>query len=291
MNDAAIQTGCGPVDELLGGGFERGTVTQLYGPPAAGKTNLALSAAVETAATGGTVVYIDTEGVSVDRFDQLLSARVGTDGAVAGDRDRDPNSNPTLDPDPDELESGTEPTMERDTGPKSKSHPERDTDTTGDTHPDIETVASRIVIEDALDFEEQAEAVRDAEEFAERADLIVLDSATGFYRLERTGEGSDGEALRSVTRQVTHLLSLARKHELAVVLTNQVFADPDSDRTRALGGNTLEHWTGVVLRLERFRGGKRRAMLEKHRSKPAGESAQFRITDAGIEGDGERGRH
>ncbi|SEV81025.1 DNA repair protein RadB [Natrinema salifodinae] len=230
MTDEAISTGCTPVDELLGGGFERGTVTQLYGPPAAGKTNLALSAAVETAVDGGTVVYIDTEGVSVDRFQQLLDAK--TDGRAD----------------------------------------------------DVETVASRIVIEDALDFEEQSEAVRDAEEFAGRADLIVLDSATGFYRLERTADGDEGEALRNVTRQVTHLLSLARKHDLAVVLTNQVFADPDSDRTRALGGNTLEHWTGAVVRIERFRGGKRRATLEKHRSKPAGESVQFRITDTGLAG-------
>ncbi|SFS48643.1 DNA repair and recombination protein RadB [Halostagnicola kamekurae] len=232
MNDEAILTGCPPVDDLLGGGFERGTVTQLYGPPAAGKTNLALSSAVETGASGGTAVYIDTEGVSVDRFQQLLSARV--DSGASDQR--------------------------------------------------VEDVASRIVIEDALDFEEQEEAVRDAEEFAERADLIVLDSATGFYRLERTGDSDGGEALRSVTRQVTHLLSLARKYDLAVVLTNQVFADPDSDRTRALGGNTLEHWTGVVVRVERFRGGKRRATLEKHRSKAAGESVQFQITDAGLEG-------
>lgn len=232
MNDESIQTGCPPVDELLGGGFERGTVTQLYGPPAAGKTNIALTSAVETGANGGTAVYIDTEGVSVDRFQQLLSAR------VAGE------------------ESGQT----------------------------VEDVASRIIIEDALDFEEQEEAVRDAEEFAERADLIVLDSATGFYRLERTGDSDGGEALRSVTRQVTHLLSLARKHDLAVVLTNQVFADPDSDRTRALGGNTLEHWTGVVVRVDRFRGGNRRATLEKHRSKAAGETAQFQITDTGLEG-------
>ncbi|AFO56800.1 DNA repair and recombination protein RadB [Natrinema sp. J7-2] len=237
MIDEAIPTGCGPIDELLGGGFERGTVTQLYGPPAAGKTNLALSAAVETAVEGGTAVYIDTEGVSVDRFQQLLEAT---------------------------------------TGRSSRDGAEPD---------DIEAVASRIVIEDVLDFEEQAEAVRDAEEFAERADLIVVDSATGFYRLERTADGDEGEALRSVTRQVTHLLSLARKHDLAVVLTNQVFADPDSDRTKGLGGNTLEHWTGTVVRLERFRGGKRRATLEKHRSKPAGESAQFRITETGLEGE------
>ncbi|WP_290812807.1 DNA repair and recombination protein RadB [Halovivax sp.] len=233
MNEEAISTGCEPVDELLGGGFERGTVTQLYGPPASGKTNLALSGAVEVAAAGGTAVFIDTEGVSVDRFEQLLHARVGDDA--------------------DELAN-------------------------------VESIASRIVIEEALDFEEQAEAVRDAEEFAERADLIVLDSATGFYRLERGEDANAGDALRQVTRQVTHLLSLARKHDLAVVVTNQVFADPDSDRTRALGGNTLEHWTGTIVRIDRFRGGNRRATLEKHRSKPAGGSAQFRITDSGLSG-------
>ena len=226
MNDEAIPTGCGSVDELLGGGFERGAVTQLYGSPAAGKTNLALSGAIEAALEGGTVVYVDTEGVSVDRFRQLLEAR--TD--------------------------------------------------------DVEAVASRIVIEDALDFEEQAEAVRDVEDFADRADLVVLDSATGFYRLERLGDAQEGDALRRVARQVTHLLSLARKHDLAVVITNQVFADPDADRTRPLGGNTLEHWTGTIVRLERFRGGNRRATLEKHRSKPAGESVTFRITESGLEG-------
>ncbi|RQG93891.1 AAA family ATPase [Natrarchaeobius chitinivorans] len=259
MNDEPISTGCDPVDELLGGGFERGTVTQVYGPPAAGKTNVVLSAAVETAADGGTVVYIDTEGISIDRFEQLLSARVdATPSKTAGVTGE-------LEADPDR--------------------------TGGDEDETVQSVASRIVVEDALDFEEQAEAVRDVEEFAERADLVVLDSATGFYRLERTEDDDGGESLRRVARQVTHLLSLARKHDLAVVLTNQVFADPDSDRTRALGGNTLEHWTGVVVRLERFRGGNRRATLEKHRSKPVGESTTFRITDAGIDGEDGTAHH
>jgi DNA repair protein RadB len=78
------------------------------------------------------------------------------------------------------------------------------------------------------------------------------------------------------------LLSLARKHDLAVVITNQVFTDPDSDRARALGGHTLGHWTGVILRLDRFRGGNRRATLEKHRSKPAGDTATFEITGDGL---------
>jgi DNA repair protein RadB len=236
-----IATGCPPVDELLGGGFERNTVTQLYGPPASGKTNLALAAAVETAAEGSSVLYIDTEGLSISRFEQLARGRIGEDGV---DWDRDGEGG-------DEKEDG------------------------------IDDLASRIITSEALDFEEQEEAVRDAAEMAGTVDLIVLDSATGFYRLERV-ERDAGDALRAVARQVKHLLSLARRHDLAVVITNQVFTDPDSDQTRPLGGYTLMHWSGTVLQLERFRGGNRRATLEKHRSKAAGESARFRITEEGL---------
>ncbi|MFW6265701.1 MAG: DNA repair protein RadB, partial [Halanaeroarchaeum sp.] len=87
-----------------------------------------------------------------------------------------------------------------------------------------------------------------------------------------------------------HLLSLARRNDLVVVITNQVYSDPesDSDRVRPLGGHTLSHWTGTVVRLDRFRGGKRRATLEKHRSRPEGETAQFAITGSGIENAGPR---
>ncbi|MFB6205724.1 MAG: DNA repair and recombination protein RadB [Haloglomus sp.] len=227
-----IPTGCSTVDELLGGGLERGAVTQIYGPPAAGKTNLALSAAVGVAARGASALYIDTEGLSVDRLEQMARAR---------------------------AEAAAETT--------------------------VEDLASRIIITEAYDFDEQAEAVRDAAEFADRVDLVVLDSATGFYRLARDDEDG-GAALRDVARQVTHLLSLARKHDLAVVITNQVYADPESEseRPRPLGGHTLTHWSGAVLRVERFRAGMRRVTLEKHRSKAAGDTARFRITEDGLEG-------
>jgi DNA repair protein RadB len=221
----SIPTGCPPIDDLLGGGFERGAVTQVYGPPAAGKTNVVLSAAIEVAADGGSALYIDTEGVSVDRMEQLASGHPGDGG--------------------------------------------------------VEDLASRIIVSEALTFEEQREAVQDAAEFAPEVEFVVLDSATGFYRLERTQQ-AEGEALRAVARQVTHLLSLARKHDLAVAFTNQVFTDPESDATRALGGHTLDHWSGVILRLDRFRGGNRRATLEKHHAREAGATAQFRITGSGL---------
>jgi DNA repair protein RadB len=223
-----VPTGCSPIDELLDGGFERGTVTQVYGPPASGKTNLALSAAVSVAVDGGRAVYIDTEGLSVDRFGQLLEGR--TDA--------------------------------------------------------VEEVSARIVVQEAHDFDEQATAVRDVGDLAAETDLVVLDSATGFYRVRRGTDEEEGDTLREVADQVTHLLSLARRHDMAILLTNQVYTDPDSDRARPLGGHTLQHWTGTVLKLERFRGGNRRVTLEKHRAKAAGETARFRITGTGLTGAG-----
>ncbi len=218
--------GCSALDDLLGDGLERGVVTQVYGTPASGKTNLVMTAAVEVTAGGGSVLYIDTEDLSMGRFRDIAAAR------------------------------SDEP---------------------------VEIMADRLMISEVHGFEEQEQAVREAADVAPRVELIVLDSATGYYRLERSVESEEGETLRRVARQVTHLLSLARRHDIAVVITNQVFTDPDADRVRPLGGHTLEHWSGVVLRLDRFRGGKRRATLEKHRSQPAGGTANFRITDAGIQ--------
>jgi DNA repair protein RadB len=225
-----IPTGCSAVDDLLGGGFERGAATQVYGPPAAGKTNIVLSAAVGVAARGESALFVDTEGLSVERMEQLAGARVT----------------------------------------RSESAAET-----------VDELASRLVISSAHTFAEQEEAVRDAESLADAVELIVLDSATGFYRLERT-EGDEGETLRAVGRQLAHLISLARQHDVAVAFTNQVFSDPEGDRSRALGGHTLDHWSGAILRVDRFRGGNRRATLEKHRARPAGDSARFRITGDGL---------
>jgi DNA repair protein RadB len=63
--------GCPPLDSLLGGGLESGIITKIFGEAATGKTNLCLQAAREFAATQGTVTFIDTEGVSLERFHQI----------------------------------------------------------------------------------------------------------------------------------------------------------------------------------------------------------------------------
>jgi DNA repair protein RadB len=62
-------------DQLLGGGLFDGVVTQVYGPPASGKTNLALLASVN-ALGQGKVVYVDPEGgFSFERLKQIARER------------------------------------------------------------------------------------------------------------------------------------------------------------------------------------------------------------------------
>ncbi len=66
-----IPSGCPSIDGLLGGGFERGCITEIYGEAGSGKTNICLQASINLAKRGQRVIYIDTEGVSRERFMQL----------------------------------------------------------------------------------------------------------------------------------------------------------------------------------------------------------------------------
>lgn len=60
-----------PLDKLLDGGLETDTITNIYGPPGSGKTNIALSATL-ACVKDRKAVYIDTEGsFSLDRFEQM----------------------------------------------------------------------------------------------------------------------------------------------------------------------------------------------------------------------------
>jgi DNA repair protein RadB len=71
MKIEKMSTGSPALDQLLGGGLEPQTITQFYGEPASGKSTLCMMAAVSCLRTGKAVVYIDTEGFSIERFRQV----------------------------------------------------------------------------------------------------------------------------------------------------------------------------------------------------------------------------
>jgi DNA repair protein RadB len=221
-----LPSGAKPIDDLLGGGFETGTITQLYGEPSSGKTNICLQLAINTMRAGKRVIFIDTEGFSAERFSQI---------------------------------AGEEETRE---------------------------LASKMYWYQVTNFDQQFAAIRDAEKLIAQGDqdigLIIMDSATALYRVER--EGKDGMApMRELASQMTALLGLARKHDVAVVITNQIYTDIENEVLRASGGKWLEHISKAIVELKRAGPGKRIAILKKHRSRAEGESVEFTITGIGIE--------
>ena len=66
-----LPSGCQSLDLLLGGGFESGIITQLYGESGTGKSNIVMQLAVQAVARGLRVIFIDTEGFSAERFKQI----------------------------------------------------------------------------------------------------------------------------------------------------------------------------------------------------------------------------
>ena len=64
---------CKPLDELLGGGIESKSITELYGEAGSGKTNFCLQATRECVTAGKKVAYIDSEGVSLERLNQICN--------------------------------------------------------------------------------------------------------------------------------------------------------------------------------------------------------------------------
>lgn len=65
---------CPSLDALLDGGLEPDAITLVFGEGGSGKTNLALQASRTAACNGTKVAFIDTEGVSATRLEQVFSS-------------------------------------------------------------------------------------------------------------------------------------------------------------------------------------------------------------------------
>lgn len=214
-----------PLDRLLGGGVEKGCITQFYGPPGSGKTNIALNLAVQCARNGKRSIFVDTEGgLSIERVKQI---------------------------------SG----------------------------PDFQEVASRILVFEPSTFSEQDQVLKRIEEMfqsGEKADLLVLDSAVALYRVK---EGDSFSLNQELGKQMGLLLRIARRFNVAVVITNHVYSRFDGDgMVEPVGGTILKYRSKIMVELARGDlNGERFAVLKRHRSRPEGLQTRFRIVDSGLQ--------
>ncbi len=149
---------------------------------------------------------------------------------------------------------------------------------------DFEKVASDFMHTQCYSMKDQEKSVQSALRALEsgKIGLIVVDSISGFYRLD-LGTDEESGGVRSLTMQMIGLLTEARRYGVPVLITNQVYTDRERREYRPIGGHIVDHYAKTIIRLDKINGGKRRAVLMKHRSRKEGDFVIFRIAERGFE--------
>jgi DNA repair protein RadA len=115
--------------------------------------------------------------------------------------------------------------------------------------------------------------------------LLCVDSLTAHFRAEYVGRGELAERQQKLNTHMHDLLSVGEHNNTAVVVTNQVSANPDSffgDPTQPIGGNIIGHTSTVRCYHRKSKKDKRIVKLVDAPDLPDGE-AQMRVTDKGLE--------
>ncbi|MCL5799747.1 MAG: DNA repair and recombination protein RadB [Candidatus Thermoplasmatota archaeon] len=218
-----IKSGISCLDSVLSGGLEKKIISEIYGEGGSGKTNLSLLISLSVVASGGTAVYLDTEGVSTERIRQLTASMKGD--------------------------------------------------------------LKKLYLYRIKSLEDQELTLLRIEKNIDRGqtvpELIVIDSFTEYFRLEKSSDPSGRTA--TMQKHMAILMSIISKSDCAVLITNQIYQDVQTGNLEPFGGYVIDHSVKAIFRISKLPESKRKMEVLKHRSEREGHSMYFRITSFGIE--------
>lgn len=232
-------------DDLLGGGLETKSISEVYGEFGSGKSQISHQMAVnvqlpeDVGGLGGSCLYIDTENTfRPERIEQMVNGL--------------------------ELDIEIPPVSE------FLEHIHVAKGYTSD-HQMLLTDSAR----------ELASELKDSEKPVK---LIIVDSLTAHFRAEYSGRGTLSLRQQKLNKHMYDLAKLAEECNAVVLVTNQVMSNPAvffGDPTKPIGGNIVGHASKFRLYLRKSKGNKRVAKLVDSPNLPDGEAA-FVVESAGL---------
>lgn len=149
-----------------------------------------------------------------------------------------------------------------------------------------EDVLKNIILFKPVNFQEQKKDVVLSYEYAKKdsdVGLIVIDSISMLYRLER-GDSDSKDVNIELAKQLQLLSEIARRYNIPVIVTNQVYSlFEEKNKIEIVGGDLIKYWSKCLIELKVLGNGVREAILKKHRYLPEGRSVKFIITNNGLE--------
>jgi len=154
---------------------------------------------------------------------------------------------------------------------------------------DPQDVLDNVAFARAMNSEHQMELLSAAAAMMSesRYVLMIVDSATALFRTDFTGRGELAERQQKLAQFLRALTNLAQTYGIAIVITNQVSADPggsamfSADSNKPIGGNIIAHASTTRLKLRKGRG-ENRVMKVIDSPMIAEADAEFALSDGGV---------
>ena len=252
------------IDDMLGGGVETQSITEVYGEFGAGKSQvthqLAVNVQLPTDAGGlhGRCIFVDSEDTfRPERIDEMVRG-LPDEAIEAAMEDRE------IDGTPDDEEAMEEL---------------------------VEAFLDKIHVAKAFNSNHQILLAEKAQEIAaEHEDdeypvrLVCVDSLTAHFRAEYVGRGELADRQQKLNKHLHDIDRVGNLYNAATVVTNQVQSNPDSffgDPTKPIGGNILGHKSTFRMYLKKSKADKRIVKLVDAPNLPDGE-AVMRVQGEGL---------
>ena len=252
------------VDDLLGGGIETQSITEVYGEFGSGKSQVTHQMAVnvqllpENGGLDGGCIFVDSEDTfRPERIDDMVR---GLDDEILADEmeRREIEGTPSDEEAMEEL---------------------------------VEAFLDQIHVAKAFNSNHQILLAEKAKELAGEHEeseypvrLLCVDSLTAHFRAEYVGRGELADRQQKLNKHLHDLDKVGNLYNCAVIVTNQVASNPDSffgDPTQPIGGNILGHKSTFRIYLRKSKGDKRIVRLVDAPNLADGE-AVMRVQDEGL---------
>ncbi|MBP1923623.1 DNA repair protein RadA [Halorubrum alkaliphilum] len=252
------------VDDLLGGGIETQSITEVYGEFGSGKSQVTHQMAVnvqlskENGGLEGGCIFVDSEDTfRPERIDDMVR---GLDDEILADEmeKREIEGTPSDEEAMEEL---------------------------------VAAFLDQIHVAKAFNSNHQILLAEKAKELAgehEETDwpirIVCVDSLTAHFRAEYVGRGELADRQQKLNKHLHDLMRLGDLFNTAILVTNQVASNPDSyfgDPTQAIGGNILGHASTFRMYLRKSKNDKRIVRLVDAPNLADGE-AVMRVQGAGL---------
>jgi DNA repair protein RadA len=252
------------IDDMLGGGVETQSITEVYGEFGAGKSQVTHQLAVNVQLPGeagglhGRCIFVDSEDTfRPERIDEMVRG-LSEEAIEAAMDDREIEGSPDDEDVMEEL---------------------------------VQTFLDKIHVAKAFNSNHQILLAEKAKEIAAEYEddeypvrLVCIDSLTAHFRAEYVGRGELADRQQKLNKHLHDIDRVGNLYNAATVVTNQVQSNPDSffgDPTKPIGGNILGHKSTFRMYLKKSKANKRIVKLVDAPNLPDGE-AVMRVEGSGL---------